>query len=307
MKIAVIGAGGVGGYFGARLAAAGEEVAFVARGPHLEAMRRTGLQIHSALGNLTLSPVRATADPATVGPVDLVMIAVKLYSTDEALDAVPPLIGPATAIVSWQNGVEAVDVLSRRFGAPRVLGGVARIAAAIEQPGVIRHQGTMARLTFGEADGARSPRAVALLEACQRAGIEAELTDDFERAIWEKFVFLVGVSGLTALTRQPMGPVRSHPATRSLLRDVMAEATAVARARGLELPDDMVERQMRFCDGLPGDLVSSLLGDVQRGNRLEVEWLAGAVTRMGGEAGVQTPLNRAIHAALVLHAQGTAR
>ena len=304
MRIAVIGAGGVGGYFGARLAAAGEDVTFVARGAHLAAIRREGLRIRSALGDLTLAPARATDDPASVGPVDLVMIAVKLWSTDAALESVVPLVGPETALVSFQNGVGAAETLSRRFGARRVLGGVARIAAVIEAPGVVRHNGTMAKLTFGELDGSRSPRAVALLDAATRAGIDAELTDDIERAIWVKFVFLVGIAGLTALTRRPIGPVREHPATRSMLRDTMVEVTAVARGRGVGLPEGLVEQLMTFSDGLPADMVSSLLGDLERGNRLEVDWLSGAVARMGEELGSPAPLNRAIHAALALSCRG---
>ncbi len=304
MKIAVIGAGGVGGYFGARLAAAGEDVTFIARGEHLAGMQRDGLQVLSPLGDLALRPTRATGDPGSVGPVDLVLIAVKLWSTEEALDAATALVGPSTALVSFQNGVDAVDRLTRRFGASRVMGGAARIAAVIERPGVIRHNGTMAKLVFGELDGSRSPRAEALLEACRRANVDAELTDQIQRAIWEKFVFLVGISGLTALTRQPVGPVRSHPLTRAMLHDVMAEVWSVARARGVALADDLVDRLMTFADGLPAAMVSSLLGDLQRGNRLEVEWLSGRVARMGAELGVPAPLNRAIQAALALCAEG---
>lgn len=307
MKIAIVGAGGVGGYFGARLAAAGEDVTFIARGAHLKAMQKEGLRVRSALGDLHLQPVKAVRDPAAVGPVDQVIIAVKLWSTEEAVESAKPLLlGPRTGVVSFQNGVDAVDILVRRLGRAHAMGGVAHIAAFIEAPGVIRHNGTLARLTFGELDGTASLRAKAFLEACTRAGIEACLSDDIQRAIWEKFVFLVGLSGMTSLTRLPIGPIREDPVTRELLRDVMNEVVAVARAKGIDLPRDTVDRQMRFTDGLPRDMVSSMLGDLRRGNRLEVPWLSGAVVRLGQEAGVPTPLNRAIYAALKLHADGAA-
>jgi 2-dehydropantoate 2-reductase len=306
VKIAIVGAGGVGGYFGARLAAAGEDVTFIARGAHLEAMQKEGLRVRSALGDLHLKLVRATNDPAAVGPVDLAIIAVKLWSTEEAVESAKPLLGPHTGVVSFQNGVDAVDVLVRRLGRAHAMGGVAHIAALIEAPSVIRHNGTLARLTFGELDGTASPRAKAFLEACTRAGIEAHLSGDIQRAIWEKFVFLVGLSGMTSLTRMPIGPIREDPVTRELLRDVMNEVVAVARVKGIDLPPDTVDQQMRFTDDLPRDMVSSMLGDLRRGNRLEVPWLSGAVVRLGREAGVPTPLNRAIYAALKLHADGAA-
>lgn len=304
MRIAVIGAGGVGGYFGARLAAGGEDVAFIARGAHLEAMRRDGLRVTSALGDMTIKPVEAESDAGKVGPVDLVIIAVKLWSTEDALRTAERLLGPSTAVVSFQNGVEAADLAAGRLGAARVMGGTAHIAAVIEAPGVIRHNGTMAALTFGELDGRASERTSALLEACRKAGIDARVPGDIRRSIWEKFVFLVGVAGMTCLTRMPVGVMRSDPVTREMLRDVMAEVAAVARAKGVELAADLVERQTSFIDSLPPDTVPSMLADLRRGNRLEVEWLSGAVCRLGGELRVPTPLNRAIYAALKPHAAG---
>ena len=306
MKIAIVGAGGVGGYFGARLAAAGADVTFIARGAHLQAMQEKGLRVRSALGDLHLQPVKAVSDPAGVGPVDLVIIGVKLWSTEEAVEAAKPLLGPRTGVVSFQNGVDAIGILTRHLERGHVMGGVAHIAALIEAPGVIRHHGTLARLTFGELDGSASPRAKTFLHACERAGIEADLSQDIQRAIWEKFVFLVGLSGMTCLTRTPIGPIREEPFTREVLRDVMGEAAAVARAKGVNLPEDTIDRQMQFTDSLPRDMVSSMLGDLRRGNRLEVAWLAGAVVRLGKEAGVPTPLNRAIYEALKLHANGAA-
>ncbi len=304
MRIAIIGAGGVGGYFGARLVAAGEDVTFIARGAHLDAMRRNGLRVLSALGDLTLDPVKVESDPSRVGHVDVVMVAVKLWSTDDAMRDAKPLLGPATGVISFQNGVEAIDAATQHFGKAHVMGGVAHIAAVIDRPGVIRNSGALARLTFGELDGGASSRAVALLEACTRAGIDASLSDDIERSIWEKFVFIAGLSGMNSLTRMPTGPVRSDPVTREMLRDVMGEVAAVARGRGIGLARDIVDAQMRFIDTLPPGMVSSMLGDLARGKRLEVEWLSGAVVRLGIETKVPTPLNRAIYAALKLHATG---
>ena len=299
-----MGAGGVGGYFGGRLAAAGTDVAFIARGEHLAALRRDGLRIASALGDAVIEPVKATADPAAIGPVDVVWIAVKLWGTEEAARAVAPLIGPQTAVISFQNGVEAEDLLIRHYGKEHVGGGVAHISAVIERPGVIRHNGTLQKLAFGELDGDRSRRAVALLDACRNAGIDAAIPEDIHRAIWEKFVFLVGLSGMTTLTRLPVGPVREDEDTRAMLRGAMREAAAVARARGVDLPADAAERQLAFMDGLPHEMISSMLGDLRRGSRLELPWLAGAVVRLGRELGVATPVNNFIHGALKLHAGG---
>ncbi len=304
MRIAIIGAGGVGGYFGARLATAGEDVTFIARGAHLDAMRERGLRILSPLGDATLAPVRVESDPARVGAVDLVVVAVKLWSTEEAMRAAEPLLGLASALLSFQNGVEAVEIASRRFGRERVLGGVAHIAAVIEAPGVIRTTGTLARLTFGELDGRASARTETLLAACTRAGITAAIAPDIERAIWEKFIFIAGLSGMNALTRMPAGAIRADPVTRAMLRDVMAEAAAVARARGVAVAPDIADATLRFIDTLAPEMTSSMLGDLTRGKRLEVEWLSGAVVRLGAEAGLPTPLNRAIYAALKLHAAG---
>lgn len=304
LRIVVVGAGGVGGYFGGRLAAAGSDIGFVARGEHLAALHRNGLRIESALGNALIRPLRVTDDPATLGQPDMVWVAVKLWGTEEAARAIAPLMGPDTAVISFQNGVEAEDLLLRLYGRERVMGGVAHIAAVIEQPGIIRHNGTLQKLAFGELDGRRSPRAEALLAACRGAGIDASIPADINRGIWEKFVFLVGLSGMTALTRQPIGAVREDPDSRAMLLEVMREAAAVARAKGVVLAADAAEQQLAFTDGLPAAMISSMLGDLRRGNRLELPWLAGAVVRLGRELGVSTPMNGAVYAALKPYADG---
>jgi len=304
MKIAVMGSGGVGGYFGGRLAKAGCDVTFVARGAHLAAMREHGLKIESQAGDIHVPQVKATDDPAAIGPVDIVMFCVKLADTESAARSVKPLFGPQTGIVSFQNGVQKDDILRGRFGDKAVMGGVGYIATAIARPGVIKHTGTMQRLLFGEYDGTRSARAQWLLDACRRAGINAEVPDDIRRAIWEKFVFLVGLSGTTTTVRLPIGPIRENPQSRAFLYDIIHEAVAVGRAHGVALPEDYAQTRLAFCDGLPAEMTSSMHHDLERGNPLEVSWLAGAVVALGEAAGIATPANRAVCAILAPHAQG---
>ncbi len=304
MKIAVMGTGGVGGYFGARLAAAGETVAFVARGAHLMAMRRSGLRVSSGLGEVHLDPVRASDDAAEIGPVEVVLFAVKLWDTEAAGRACMPLLGDATAVISLQNGVEGEAVLSRLLGARHVLGGVAQIAAVIAEPGVIHHAGSMARIIFGEAGGVPSERARAFLEACQGAGIEATLSDDIEKAIWNKFILLAPLAGVTSVTRLSIGAVMADPDTRQLFRDAVGEAVAVGRARGVGLDDDAVDRTLDSARGLPHEMRTSMQQDLARGGRLEVPWLGGAIVRFGAEAGIETPVNRTLVAALKPYAEG---
>jgi 2-dehydropantoate 2-reductase len=304
MKIAVIGAGGVGGYFGGRLAASGTEVTFVARGAHLQAMKNDGLRVLSALGDLHLKTVRCTDDTASIGPVDVVMIAVKLWSTEEAARSAKPLLGPETAVVSFQNGVVAVDTLIPVLGKPHVLGGVANIAALIEEPGVIRHNGTMASLFFGELDGRPSARSAALLAACKKAGINAEIVADVHLAIWEKFTRLVTMSAMTTLTRLPIGPIREDPDTRGLMTQVMQEVIAIGRAKGAKFAENLVNEQMAKVDSYPAGMVASMCGDLRRGNRLELPWLSGTVAQLGKELGIPTPANQFVYAALKLYANG---
>jgi 2-dehydropantoate 2-reductase len=304
MKIAIMGTGGVGGYFGARLAQAGCDVSFIARGAHLAAIREHGLKVESPLGNIHLSPVRITDDPRTLAPVDLVLFSVKLWDTETAARSLAPLFGPDTGIVSFQNGVQKDDILRRVFGNGAVMGGVGYIATAIARPGVIKHTGTMQRLVFGEYDGRRSQRAETLLAACRRGGVDVELSADIRREIWEKFVFLVGLSGTTATTRLPIGPVRENPRARAFLLDLMREAVAVGRAHGVALAEDYAEKRLAFCDGLPPDMTSSLYHDLERGNPLEVQWLSGGVVQLGEQVGVPAPANRSVWDILAPHAAG---
>lgn len=304
MRIAIMGTGGVGGYFGARLSHAGVDVRFIARGEHLAAMRRDGLRVQSGLGDLRVAAREATDDPAGVGPVDLVILGVKLWDTDSAVREMAPLLGPRTAVVSLQNGVQKDDVLRRAVGREAVIGGVCYIAAGIAAPGVIRHEGTMQKLVFGEYGGQASERCLALLAACRHAGIDAELSPDIHRALWEKFVFLAGFSGATTTMRQPIGPIRSHPRARAFLLDAMREAVAVGRAEGASLDAGYAEDRLAFCDSLPATMTSSMHRDLERGGRLEVPWLSGDVVARGEAAGVPTPVNRAIGDILAPRAGG---
>lgn len=304
MKIVVMGAGGVGGYFGARLAASGADVTFIARGDHLKAMRRDGLKILSANGDMTLKPVKATDAPASVGHADLVMIAVKLWSTEDAARAIAPLMGPNSAAVSWQNGVVAEDILIKQYGEERVIGGVSNIAALIDAPGVIRHNGTMARLIFAELDGRQSNRIETFAALCKQANIDYVVSDDINRAIWQKFIFLASFSGMTCATRLSIGPVRSDPETRAMLKSALQEVVAVGRAKGVSLPDDQVEQSLAWADNLPASMVASMLGDLTRGNRLELPWLSGTVVKLGDELGVPMSTHRFIYTVLKLHADG---
>ncbi len=307
MKVAVMGCGGVGGYFGARLAAAGCDVAFIARGTHLDAIRTSGLRVRSPLGDVHVAPARATAEPADIGPVDIVLFATKLYDTESAGRACAPLLGPDTAVISLLNGVDSEDELAAMLGPAHVAGGVAYISAAIAEPGVIEHHGSFARMAFGERDGQRSRRLAAFLDTATAAGIDAHLSDDIEAAIWAKFVFLASFAAVTALTRLPIGPIRDVPQTLALLEDAVAEAIAVARAKGVELGADAARKSLETIDGLPGHMKSSMLVDLERGNRLELDWLSGAVCRLGADLGVATPVHRTTLAALKPYAAGTPR
>jgi 2-dehydropantoate 2-reductase len=304
MRIAVMGTGGVGGYFGARLAQGGSDVIFVARGAHRAALRERGLTVESKLGDVSLPKVQATDDPSTLGSVDVVLIGVKLWDTEAAAHAVSAIVGPTTAVLSLQNGVQKDDVLRDILGSEPVLGGVCYIASTIVRPGIISHTGTVQKLVFGEYDGRRSARAEAFLEACRRGGIDVELSLDIRKAIWEKFVFLVGLSATTTAIRLPIGPIRTNPRTRRFLLDIMREVIAVGQAHGVALSAEYAEDRLAFCDGLPAEMVSSMYHDLERGNRLEVDWLSGGVVELGQVVGVPTPFNHAVSDILALHANG---
>ncbi len=297
MKIAIMGSGGVGGYFGALLARSGEAVTFIARGAHLEAIRRNGLEVRSVPGNFRVRAA-ATDDPASVGAVDLVLFAVKGYDTEAAGEQIRPLLGPETVVLCVQNGVDNEEKLEGLLGAGRVVGGVVHILSTIAAPGVIEQTAGPRRLKFGELDGRVTPRAERLLQVFKQAGVLAELSTQIQVDLWEKFLFIGAQGGVSALARLAIGEILACPETAAFYRGVMEEIAAVARARQVRLPDDAVERAMAFARRLQPHMRSSLAHDLGQGNRLEVETLAGAVVRYGREAGVPTPLNFAIYACL---------
>lgn len=305
MRIVMMGSGGVGGFFGARLAKAGEDVSFVARGAHLEAIRKDGILVENEpQGDLRAEGVRASADPKDLGPADIVILSVKLWDTAEAARAIQPIVGPDTAVLSLQNGVIKDDILRSVFPQKSIMGGVAYVASHIARPGVIHQTGTMQRIVVGEYDGTASARARALHEALLRSGVAAELSSDVRRVIWEKYVFLVGLSATTTTTRRPLGAVLENPRSKAFLLEIMREVVRVGRAKGVALPEDYAEQRLAFAATLPYDMTSSMAHDLDRGNRLEVEWLSGGVTQLGAEAGVATPANEAVCAILAPHAQG---
>jgi 2-dehydropantoate 2-reductase len=305
MKIAIMATGGVGGYFGARLAAAAEDVHFIARGPHLAALRAAGLELRSANGDLHLRSVQATDDPATIGLVDIVIFAVKQYDTETAARIIVPLIGEATAVISVQNGIDRHEWLQKILGRKHVMGGATYITGAqIVSPGVISHRGSIARLVFGEYDGSISARGERFLETCKKADIDAVFSANVAKDMWAKLVMLSAFSGVTSLLRKPAGAIMNDPQNRKLLTDAMMETAAVAKAKGIDLGTDYVERHQNFYASIPADTKSSMLMDLETGRRLELDWLSGAVAGFGGELGVATPTHHLIYAALKHKANG---
>ncbi len=297
MKIAIFGSGGVGGYFGGRLAAVGEDVTFIARGTHLAALQQGGLHIDSPNGALHLSTVQATDDPAMVGPVDVVLFTVKLYDVAAAAAALKPMIGPNTVVITLQNGVDAVDMVAKHVGAEHVAGGVAYIVIVIDQPGHLRHT-TAQQLVFGERDGTRSPRLVAFEEAGIRAGFQATASTTMETDLWIKFVRLATWSGMTTVTRSSMAVVRDNAELFAMMMAAIDETIAVGRARGIVFPPTLVDDTLALIRSFPATSKSSMLEDFERGRRLELPWLSGAVVRLGKAVGVPTPTHQFIAAVL---------
>jgi 2-dehydropantoate 2-reductase len=297
MKIAVIGAGGVGGYFGGRLARAGNDVAVMARGPHLTAIRDRGLHIHGVDGDFTAA-VSASDDPAELGPHEVVLFCVKSYDTEAAASRLGPLIGADTAVLSLQNGIDNEEKIAAAVGPDHVLGGAAFIFSSITEPGVITRAGGPARIVFGELDGSRSARAERLLATCRRAGIDADVPTDIRIVLWSKFAFICGVAGMTAAVRRPLGEIRDCAESWAMLGRIVAEVAELARAEGVPLAEDVVDEQCSFAAGLPSGSYSSLHHDLVTGRRMELEALHGAVVRRAAQRRVAVPANEAIHAVL---------
>ncbi len=306
MRIAVIGAGGVGGAFGAALANAGADVTFVARGAHLKAMQQNGLRIEGGRGETLIAPCQATDDPAAIGPVDFVLFCVKLWDVESAGEQIRPLIGPDTAVIPLQNGIDAADRLIPILGAGAVMGGVAQISATIAEPGVIRQVGAFMRLVFGELAGGKSERGEAFLAMCRKAGFDATHSASIQTDLWMKFILLASNAAITAATRTPIGALREDPDTNALFGKAFAEVFAVGRAKGIALPDDAVEKTLGFTRNAPTAMMASMAHDLIRGNRIELPWLSGKVVALGRELGIPTPVHEILYAVLKPFTNGRA-
>jgi 2-dehydropantoate 2-reductase len=299
MRIAVMAAGAVGGYFGARLQAAGHDVFFIARGAHRDAMAKNGLVIESVNGDLKLPKVNVTDDPKTIGPVDAVLFAVKLWDTEQAAELTRPLLGPDTRVVSLQNGVDSYERIAPIVGAERAVPGVTYVLTTIDRSGVIKQTSTFQSIICGPVSGKADPPLERFVEAAKAAAIPITLSHDIARDRWHKFIFLTATSGATAVTRSSMGPILADPDMRAMFRAIMAETLAVGRAQGVALDPGFVDERMAFADAhVPAGMKASMANDLDRGNRLELDWLAGAVCRFGRELKVPTPVNDTIYAAL---------
>ena len=304
MRIAVMGAGGVGGYFGGLLARAGNEVTLIARGPHLEAIRARGLQIKSQWGDFSVDVDTTDAPGQVVGPVDLVVLSVKTYQNAAAIAALTPLVGENTALLTLQNGVESYEEVARVVGQGRVLAGAAYIETMVESPGVIRQRGDVMRIAFGETNGQRTPRAQRILETFQAAAIPTELSDDVVRELWTKSLFISTMAGMTSAARSPMSQLLQHREAQEMILAAMREVEAVARARGVKLAPDVVDSTMSYMETSAKDLHASMHTDLELGRPLELDALNGAIVRIGQQVGVPTPVNSLLYAILIVHKDG---
>jgi 2-dehydropantoate 2-reductase len=304
MQITVMGSGGVGGYFGARLAAAGNDVTFVARGRHLEAMHRSGLRLDSELGNLHLNRVEVVADAGDIAAADAILFAVKMGDTAAAARSLQPLVAKGASIFTFQNGIDSAERIGRIVGPNRVVSGVGRILSHISEPGVIKQTGTFARLEFAESDNQPSARTTAFYEACKPAGFEAVLSPNIRRELWMKFAMLAPNAGVTALARGPISIIRDNPQSRPLLVGLVEEAVAVGTALRTGLEPSDTEAILRLIDGLPKAMMASMAHDIVAGKPIEIEGLSGALVRLGAETGVPTPSHTFIVQALAPFAAG---
>jgi 2-dehydropantoate 2-reductase len=299
MRIAVFGTGAVGGYFGGRLAQAGEDVVFIARGEHLRAIRDHGLRVDSIRGDFVVQPAQATDEPGQAGAVDVVLVGVKAWQVPEAAEAMRPMVGPDTFVVPLQNGVEAASQLAAVLGERHVLGGFCRLGSHILGPGHIHHDGADPYVAFGELDNRPSQRAERLRQAFARAGgVTAEIPPDIQAATWEKLLLIASLSGVGAVTRAPVGIVRGVPEARQLLEEAMREVLVVARARSIALADEAVDRMLAFVDSVPPGVTASMQRDIMEGRPSELAYQNGAVVRLGREAGVAIPVHSFIYRCL---------
>jgi 2-dehydropantoate 2-reductase len=304
MRVAVIGTGGIGGPYGASLAKAGADVTFVARGAHLAAMRENGLRIEGDRGETHIRPAQATDDIASIGTVDVILFCVKLWDVEPAAEQLRAIIGPQTAVIPLQNGIDAAERLIRILGSEAVMGGMAFVTGTIVAPGVIRQTGSYQRMTFGELDGRISERGQRVRDLCEAAGFEGVLSSDIMVPVWEKFILLVPLSGLNALTRLPLGEWRRDPDLLALYEAALRETVAVGLAEGVRLPPDSIDETLAMMRSMPAHHTTSMGNDLLRGNRLELPWFAGKVVELGRRHGIPTPVNGFIYAALKPYISG---
>jgi 2-dehydropantoate 2-reductase len=299
MKILIMGTGGVGGYYGGLLAQQGNEVTFIARGAHLYALRHAGLKVKSVHGDFHVFPANATDDPINVGPVDLILFCVKTYNTDDAAQAIRPAVGQQTTVMSLQNGVEAAERIGKVIGPEHVVGGVTWLSSAVEAPGVIKQISQFRRIVFGELGGGQSDRIQSIYDVLHQTGITVEISEDVQKVLWTKLVFITAVSSIGSLTRLPMGDYRAIPETRSLLSSIMQEVESVARAQGVNLDADVVQKWLEFIDNAAPGIKPSMQLDVEAGHRTELESMIGIVGRKGRDLGLPTPVSDFVYASLL--------
>jgi len=299
MKIAIMGTGGVGGYYGGLLADKGHEVNFIARGTHLKAIQENGLQIKSIHGDFNVKPAQATDDPAQIGPVDLVIFCTKTYSIDKSAKQIKPLVASETTILPLQNGIDAADRIGAIVGMEHMLGGATWISSAVHAPGLIKQVSDFRRVVMGELDGHVSSRIEAIHRAFEETGIKAEISENILKVLWTKFVFISAASSLGSLTRLPLGEYRSVPETRTMITDLMREVEAVARAQEVDLDEDVVQKSLAFMDNAAPHIKASMQLDVEAGRRSEIEAMIGVIGRKGRELGIPTPVADMVYASLL--------
>ena len=305
MKIVIMGTGGVGGYFGAKLANAGHDVGFIARGKHLAIIKKNGLKVISELGDMIIHPVKASDNPLDFEMADIILFCVKSYDAKSSAELIKPIVGPETAVIPFLNGIGHIEIMQRILGTNNVIGGVAAISALIAEPGVIRHNSAMQMLKFGEFNNEITPRIKAFQKACEESGINNAIPKNIECDLWQKIVMICTLAGANCLTRLPLGPCRSNPVTRTLMKNLAEEVVAVAKAENVILPDNQVEITMKQLDSLPEGMKASTLSALEKGEKLEASALNGAIDKLGSKHSIDTYMNKAVYASLAPHEKGT--
>ena len=307
MKIVIMGTGGVGGYFGARLANAGHDVAFIARGKHLEAIKKNGLKILSELGDMIIHPAKASDKPSDFGIADVVLFCVKSFDTESSSYLIKPVVGPETIVIPFLNGLGHIEIMQKVLGVNNVIGGVAAISALISEPGVIRHNSAMQMLKFGAFDNINTPKILEFKNACEKSGINNYIPDNIESELWQKVIMICVMAGANCLTRLPLGECLSNPATRNFMKKLAEEAFSVAIAENIVLPDNQVELTMKLLDSLPPPMKASILPALENGEKLESSALNGAIDKLGVKHGIDTYMHKAVYAALSPHENGSSK